>query len=214
MTALDDDATATGQAPAAGRRRRMSPAERRQQLLDAGVRMARELPPEDVTMEAVAENVGVSRGLVFHYFESTQDFQLAILREQAAEMLERTRPPEGIADPNEAALAAIGAYVDYVEENPAAYSSVLRGGLSTDPALREVTEATRGAVAQRVLSFAPTMGLEVTPVVRAATMGWIALTEDVMTRWIEEPTLTRDEILGLLTTSLLAVAGAAALVDA
>ncbi|GAC56777.1 putative TetR family transcriptional regulator [Gordonia hirsuta DSM 44140 = NBRC 16056] len=195
------------------RRRRMSPEQRRQQLLDIGLAMSRDMPPEEVTMEAVAEAAGVSRGLVFHYFESTHDFHLAIMRAQAADMLERTRPPEGIDDPNEAALAAIGAYVDYVEEHPAAYASVLRGALSAEAGLREVTEATRNEVAARVISFAPALGLTVNATVRAAVMGWIAFTEDVMIRWLTERELSREQVLGLLTTSLLAVAGAAALVD-
>ena len=191
----------------------MGPEERRRQLLKLGLRMAREVPPEDVTIEAVAEAAGVSRGLVFHYFESKQDFQLAIMRAQSEQMLERTAPPEGIEDPTEAASAAITAYVDYVQENPTSYTSVLRGALSADPALREVTEETRAAVAQRVLSYAPALNLEVTPTVTAAVMGWIAFTEDVMIRSIDQRDLDRDQILGLLTTSLLALVGAAAVVD-
>lgn len=214
MTTYDDEAPAARSHSAKGRRRRMSPAERRRQLLDLGLALSRELPPEDVTMDAVAEAAGVSRGLMFHYFESKQDFHLAILREQGDEMLALTRPPAGLDDPAEIAAASLAAYVEYVEVNPTAYASVLRGALSADPKMRAVTEETRAAVARRVLAFAPAMGIEVTPTVEAAVLGWIAFVEDVMTRWIADPVMSRDQVLALITSSLLALAGAAASVDA
>ncbi|MFT3663062.1 MAG: TetR/AcrR family transcriptional regulator [Gordonia sp. (in: high G+C Gram-positive bacteria)] len=206
---IDDEVTPARERPAAERRRRMSPAERRRQLLDLGLDLARRLPPEDVTMEVVAEAAGVSRGLMFHYFESKQDFHLAILREQAGEMLALTRPPEGLEDPNEIALASLSAYVEYVEANPTAYSSLLRGALSGDPEIRAVTEETRTEVARRVLAFAPAMGIDASPMIEAAVMGWIAFVEEVMTRWIADPVMRRDQVLALITTSLLAIAGVA-----
>ncbi|WP_448223133.1 hypothetical protein [Gordonia iterans] len=125
-----------------------------------------------------------------------------------------TRPPAGLDDPAEIAAAALAAYVEYVEVNPTAYASVLRGALSADPKMRAVTEETRAAVARRVLAFAPAMGIEVTPTVEAAVLGWIAFVEDVMTRWIADPVMSRDQVLALITSSLLALAGAAASVDA
>ncbi|MFZ2511961.1 MAG: helix-turn-helix domain-containing protein, partial [Gordonia sp. (in: high G+C Gram-positive bacteria)] len=129
MTVADESA-----GKASLRRRRMGPQERRRQLLDLGQELAAERSLENVTIEAVAERAGVSRGLIFHYFDSKQDFHLALVQEQAEVMLARTMPPADIADPLELLSRAIDAYIDYVEQNQAHYIGVLRGTLSVDPA--------------------------------------------------------------------------------
>lgn len=52
----------------AGRRRRLSPEERRSQLLDSALRVFLGRDPAEVTFEEVALDAGVSRALVYNYF--------------------------------------------------------------------------------------------------------------------------------------------------
>ncbi|GAA4748188.1 TetR/AcrR family transcriptional regulator [Gordonia alkaliphila] len=208
MTTTD---TATG-GSAAPRRTRMSPQQRRRQLLDLGEELATEQPLETVTIEAVAERAGVSRALIFHYFESKQDFHLALVQEWAEEMQARTLPPEDVDDPLVMLTASMTAYIDYVAENGDQFIAVLRGSLSTDPAMRNVAESTRSEMTRRILHHAPVLGIEVTGAVEMAVRGWTAFVEDVMIRWITDPKLTREQVLGVLVGSLPALAGAASLV--
>lgn len=77
------------------KRTRLSPDERRQQLITLGARMLRERALEDVSISEIAEQAGISRGLLFHYFPTKQDFHLAIVAHANAQLLERTTP-----DPN------------------------------------------------------------------------------------------------------------------
>lgn len=209
MTVTDRNADAAPQA----RRKRMSPQQRRRQLLDLGEELATEQPLESVSIEAVAERAGVSRALIFHYFESKQDFHLALVQEWAQEMQARTEPPEDVDDPLQRLTASLTAYIDYVVGNSDQYVAVLRGSLSIDPAMRNVAESTRAEMTRRILHHAPVLGIEVTPAVEMAVRGWTAFVEDVMIRWIGDRKLTRDELLALLVGSLPALAGAAALVD-
>lgn len=51
-----------------GRRRRLSPEERRSQLLDSALRVFLGRDPAEVTFEEVALDAGVSRALVYNYF--------------------------------------------------------------------------------------------------------------------------------------------------
>ncbi|MFZ2504475.1 MAG: helix-turn-helix domain-containing protein [Nocardioides sp.] len=195
------------------RRTRLSPAQRRRQLLDAGMELAAEHSLELVTIEAVAERVGVSRALVFHYFASKQEFHLALVQEQAEQMLERTMPPDDADNPIEMLSAAMGAYLDYVAENEEHYLGVLRGTLSADPAMRKVADSTREEMTQRILAHAPALGIVPTPAVTLAVQSWTAFVEDVMVRWITQKHLTREQVHGILVGSLPALAGAASLVD-
>ena len=49
-------------------RARLSPSDRRRQLLGIGLRMLVEKPIQELSIDAVAAEAGISRGLLFHYF--------------------------------------------------------------------------------------------------------------------------------------------------
>ena len=59
------------------KRTRLDPAQRRAQLIDLGARMLAERPLEQISVEDIADQAGVSRGLLFHYFASKSEFHLA-----------------------------------------------------------------------------------------------------------------------------------------
>src|SRR4051812_39543594 len=105
--------------------------ERRAQLLEVGQKMFAERPYDEVAIEEVAAAVGISKGLLYHYFPSKRDFYVEIVRQAAAELLRRTEPGEipSIEDLRTRFLI----YFNYVEENSVAYKTVLRGGVGSDP---------------------------------------------------------------------------------
>ena len=76
------------------KRTRLDPAQRRAQLIDLGARMLAERPLEQISVEDIADQAGVSRGLLFHYFASKSEFHLAIVRHSSEQMLQRTEPSE------------------------------------------------------------------------------------------------------------------------
>ena len=61
-------------------RRRLSPEERRTQLLDLGDELFASAPYDEVHIEKVAEQAGVSRGLLYHYFPTKRSFFAALVR--------------------------------------------------------------------------------------------------------------------------------------
>src|SRR5581483_9500068 len=67
--------------------RHLGPDARRAQLVGVGLALMKEMPFDEVTAETVARAGGVSKALVFHYFPSTRDLQVAILRAAAGELL-------------------------------------------------------------------------------------------------------------------------------
>lgn len=200
------NSTPAGPAPA-GRRTRMSPQARRDQLIQLGLTMVGERPLEQVSIEAIAEVAGVSRALLFHYFESKQDFHVAIAREQAREMLECTAPDGSLSDPLVVLNGSMSAFVDYVTENRTAYMAFVRGAASVDPAMREVFDHTRSVMASRILDHAPALGIEPSPLVEMTVHGWIAFVEQMTISWLTDPVVTREELLSVITAALPALAG-------
>ena len=69
---------------------RLSHDERRQQLLEVGLRLFTERPYDDFSMEEAAETAGVSKGLLYHYFPTKRDYYMSVIRAATDEMLRLT----------------------------------------------------------------------------------------------------------------------------
>jgi AcrR family transcriptional regulator len=156
----------------------------------------------------IAKAAGISRGLLFHYFPSKHEFHVEVARAAAAEMLRRTEPDTALS-PVAALHAALSSFIDYVEENPDNYKSLVRGAATGDAQLRAIFDNTRTTMAQRVIDVVAQLGLETSPRATLAIQGWVGYVEECVVRWIDGRTITRDELLELLTKSLPAVALAA-----
>ena len=60
-------------------RSRLSPEQRRAQLIAIGVAFLAEHPLDELTIDELATRAGVSRALIFHYFDSRQGVERAIV---------------------------------------------------------------------------------------------------------------------------------------
>ncbi|MGW0172453.1 TetR/AcrR family transcriptional regulator [Rhodococcus sp. NPDC003322] len=186
------------------KRTRMSPEERRAQLLDLGAQMLAQRPLEQVSVEEIADQAGVSRGLLFHYFASKRDFHLAIVRHAGADMLAHTEPDPSL-EPMEMLRVSVAAYVGYVSENRDTYVSLLRGSASGDAEMREEFERTRSAMADRIATHLPRIGIESNARIALAVRGWIAFVEEATITWLRDPQISRDELIDLHVQALPAV---------
>lgn len=183
-------------------RTRMSPDARRRQLIDLGVELAAERPLESVTIEGVAEAAGVSKGLIFHYFESKADFHLQVVREQAQAMLDRTAPRDDLTDVLEVLHSSVSAYVDYVVASGQAFIGVIRGAGSADKDIRAVADGTRAVMSERIMERVSELGIERSPSTELAVGGWIAFVEETLVRWLADPVATREQLIEILVAAL------------
>src|SRR3954466_435736 len=81
----------TSPATTAGRVR-MTPDSRREQLLELGVRLLSTRSLDELSIEMLAEEAGISRGLLYHYFGNKQDFHRAVCRRAADDLIKVTAP--------------------------------------------------------------------------------------------------------------------------
>lgn len=184
---------------ASGSRTRLDRAARRAQLVALGLEMLSTRPLDQVVIDAIAAEAGISRGLLFHYFPTKRDFHVAVVQAAADDLLARTKPDPALPFTDQL-RASLEAYVDYVTENRAAYVALLRGAAG-DPALREVLDDTRSRITGRVLDRLAVTD-PVPPRLRLATRGWVAFTEEATIDWLASGDLARDELIRLLDESL------------
>ncbi|WP_116610069.1 TetR/AcrR family transcriptional regulator [Paraburkholderia unamae] len=139
-----DDATPPTDAPAAGTRRKKAPIQVRAQLLQAASDIATDQGVPSVTLDAVAERAGVTKGALQYHFANKQGL-LDALFEQTLERFEQqmhARIEAGVAAgaPQHGAAARAYLHTTIDETSPAASTNVLRvlvAAMMTDPAIRE-----------------------------------------------------------------------------
>jgi AcrR family transcriptional regulator len=190
------------------KRTRLDPVARRAQLIALGVEMLATRTLDALSVEDIARKAGISRGLLFHYFSSKQEFHTEVARAAAAELLQRTEPDVALP-PVDALRGAIGAFIDYVEENPDNYKSLVRGAASGDAQMRAIFDQTRATLAGRVVEVVGQLGFELGPRAELAVHGWVAFAEECTIRWIDTASTDRAALEDLLTKALPAVVLAA-----
>jgi AcrR family transcriptional regulator len=189
---------------------RMSPENRREQLLDLGARLLATRTLDEISIELLAEEAGISRGLLYHYFHSLQEFHVAVVRRAVADLFAITAPRD-IEDPLEQLSVSLGAYVDYVSENYTGYVSLVRAASGGNEELRAIYQDARRALTDRIFDIAgpdelATLGVVDTPATRLLADGWAAMVENVVVAWVEDPhDLSRADLLQRMARALPAV---------
>ncbi|QXC61654.1 TetR/AcrR family transcriptional regulator [Aquihabitans sp. G128] len=185
--------------PPAARTRR-SPEARRAQLLELGVELlASRTSLDDLPMDELAAAAGISKGLVFHYFGSKRDFQLAVA-EAAADQFFAVTEPDPTLDLDAQLEQSIEVFVAYVRDHRDAYVNLVRGASSGDEAMRALFDRSRGRFVGRILER---LGeAEPSPLLRLAVRGWVALAEELTLAWADDPEADGDEVRVLLRDSL------------
>jgi AcrR family transcriptional regulator len=185
---------------------RLSPEQRREQLLELGVRMLADRSLEELSIDLLAETAGISRGLLYHYFGGKQGFYEAVVQRAADDLYAQTAPPaEG--EPLERLQASMEAYVDYVAANRTGYASLVRAAAGGNDALRAIYDTTFEALGSRFFEEdGGSLLIEDTPANRALIRGWQAMTEELTLTWCDDTSvMSRDDLLRVIAGSLPAV---------
>lgn len=192
----------TAPTPSPGRTR-LSPDERRSQLLDLGVRLLATRSVDELSIDLLAEEAGVSRGLLYHYFGNKHAFHEAVVRRAADDLIAQTAPPVD-GEPLERLLISVTAYLDYVESNYEGYLSLVKGAAGGNDTLREIYDEARSALTDRI--FREDAQGEIIPDTAASRLvvrGWAAMTEELVLTWVVDPTgVSREELLAMIAASL------------
>jgi AcrR family transcriptional regulator len=188
-------------------RTRLSPAQRREQLLDLGVRLLADRSLDELSIDLLAEEAGISRGLLYHYFGNKIAFHEAVVRHAADDLIAQTAPPPG-GEPLERLLVSVAAYVDYVTSNFEGYVSLVKGAAGGNETLRGIYEEVRDVLSERIFVGSDTADahgelVPDTPRNRLVVRGWSAMTEELVIAWRNDPgDVTREDLLAIIAGAL------------
>ena len=184
--------------------RRMDVEERRRQLLDRGAELFTSHPYDELSMNRIAAEVGISKALLYHYFPSKQAYFQETLSAWAEQLRERTEPDPDLP-PVEQLRGSLDAFLSLVDENAVAYKNLMRSAAGVAE-IRDLIEAVRRATAQRILEGLYPDGPP--PKARTAVSGWLWFMDGACLNWVEHRDIERGEVrdllLGVLMGALLA----------
>jgi AcrR family transcriptional regulator len=187
-------------------RTRLSPGDRRAQLLAVASRRFSEQTFDEFSMDELAAAAGVSKGLLYHYFPSKRDLYVATVRQAATEILEAIQPDLSLS-PEDRLRTGLHKYMQYVSGRATAYRAIVRGGVGSDTEVAAIAQEVRDAVFDLVTRGLG--GAVATGTARAALIGWIGLAEAASLDWTERkdiPLKVVEEFLVRALPALVAVA--------
>jgi AcrR family transcriptional regulator len=200
--------------------------QRRAQLLELAKRAFSEQSYDEVSIDDLARQAKISKGLLYHYFPTKRDLYVAGLTEIADEIVAAiTELPED-APPLERVRMGLDAYLGHVMEHSRAFVALMRGGIGSDPEVALVVEGVRSRLFQRLLSGSalviPSAALAAgaseaaaagssaamspsDPKLELAVRGWIGFVEAASIDWCANPRLSRVDLRELLAQILFEV---------
>ena len=185
-------------AATAPRHTRLTPADRRDQILAVARSLFAEAPYDAVSTQDIAGAAGVRRGLLNHYFGTKRALYLEVVRD----MVRVPAPPvpEELAGRPLAAVwgEAVDRWLTMVERNRGTWLATIR-----DPGLAPLVDEAREASATNVLRIAD---VPETPARRAVVRAYGAAAEEATVEWLDRGRLTREQVQDLLVRSLLFLA--------
>jgi AcrR family transcriptional regulator len=184
--------------------------ERRRQLLDAGAALFAQHSYEEISMREIAQAAGVSKPLLYHYFQSKNDLFMAAVTEAASELQELIEP-SGEGTPVEQLTASVDAYLAWIEDNGRTWAKLMQSAAAL-PEARELVEGFRARTMEMVL-VELTGRRKSRPALRTAIRGWLGYMDAAILDWTQARDLPRAKLRELLIAAFVAALFAAQQVD-
>jgi AcrR family transcriptional regulator len=167
-----------------------------QSILEASQRMFSSRPYDEVSIDAIAAEATMSKGLLYHYFGSKRELYLETLHSVFARMTQITEEYHDL-------VACLNAFLSCFEQSPNLARMVFRGGIGSDAEAEALLSAYRQH--QFGLFFQHVGGNTLDPVVQLGLRSWISFFQEVCLQWLEQRDIPRERVIVLLEQSLQAI---------
>jgi AcrR family transcriptional regulator len=194
-------------------RRRLSPADRRAELLALGAEVFGKRPYDEVRIDEIAERAGVSRALMYHYFPDKRAFFAAVVKDEADRLYEATNMDfaTGLTMFEEVRIGVL-AYMAYHQQNPEAAWAAYVGLGRSDPVLLGIDEEAKNRQLEHIMTRIgevvagvqeAKLESDVERDLRVILNGWLAFTFEICRQRIIDPTTDADRLADSCAHTLL-----------
>lgn len=188
-------------------RSRLNPDERRAQLVAIGVNFLAEHPLDELTIDDLASRAGVSKALIFHYFDSRQGVERAIVTTARDSLLAATEPWAELP-PRELIHETLLRTAAFVRDHSGTFSSLVRGIASGDPAVRAIVDEAREQSAIRLREAFLELGTPDAAALRTALRSWVSFAEETFLELVVDRRTDDVAVVEFLERTLDAVVAA------
>ncbi|GGM13305.1 TetR family transcriptional regulator [Streptomyces fumigatiscleroticus] len=173
---------------------------RRTELLAIGRRLFADTSYDALSMDDIARQAQVAKGLIYYYFRSKRGYYLAIVEDSVADLV--TLAAGGLDLPPVARVhRTIDGYLRYAEQNQAAYRTIVSGGVGFDTEVHAIRDGVRETIVATIAEGAYGHS-EIAPLARMALLSWVCSAEGATLEWIGRPELPRETMRELLVRTL------------
>ncbi|MDR0284433.1 MAG: TetR/AcrR family transcriptional regulator [Propionibacteriaceae bacterium] len=177
-------------------RRRMTAAERRDQLIDVARRCFADKGFDGTSIEEIAARAGVSKPIIYEHFGGKEGLYAVVVDREVNTLLRALRV--SLTDPNAGSRRLIEvsalALLDYIESCPEGFQIIMRdssefGGSGFASILNDVIVRVEGLLIPRFedRGFDP----KAVPLIAQALTGLVAMTGQW---WLDNPEFTKEEV--------------------
>jgi len=178
---------------------------RRAELIAIGRKLFADTSYDALSMDDIAKQAHVAKGLIYYYFQSKRGYYLAIIQDSVADLV--TYAASGLRLEQEVGQVehvhrTLDSYLRYAEHNQAAYRTVVSGGVGFDAEVHAVRDGVREAIVATIAQGAYGR-TDIAPLARMGLLAWVCSVEGATLDWIDgPPQLSRDTLRDLLVKAL------------
>ncbi|MFI7502343.1 TetR/AcrR family transcriptional regulator [Streptomyces sp. NPDC049687] len=173
---------------------------RRAELITIGRKLFADTSYDALSMDDIARQAHVAKGLIYYYFQSKRGYYLAIVQDSVADLV--SFAASGIELPQvDRVQRTIEGYLRYAEHNQAAYRTIVSGGVGFDTEVHAIRDGVRAAIVATIAEGAYGDS-DIPPLPRMALLSWVCSVEGATLDWIDRPQLSREVMCDLLVKTL------------
>jgi AcrR family transcriptional regulator len=181
--------------------RRLEPDARREQILVCAIRLFGDRPYPEVSTTDIAQEAGVARGLINHYFGTKRDLYLEVVRRMVT--IPSSTPALSPGSLEERIEASVSWFLDRVLRHSKTWL-VAVGGVGHDADVERILADADELAADRVLEFVGLANVhEHREQLRAMIRAYAGMVKAAGREWLMRDQLSRDQVHLLLSQTLL-----------
>nr|WP_099053162.1 TetR/AcrR family transcriptional regulator [Streptomyces griseochromogenes] len=173
---------------------------RRAELIAIGRKLFADTSYDALSMDDIARQAHVAKGLIYYYFQSKRGYYLAIIQDSVADLV--TFAASGLELPAvDRVHRTIDSYLRFAEHHQAAYRTIVSGGVGFDAEVHAIRDGVREAIIDTIAEGAYGRS-DIAPLARMGLLSWVCSVEGATLDWIDRPGLSHDTMRDLLVKTL------------